>query len=233
MALAHNGILRGLNSIYLQAPNIPSQDLATVRDFLTYCQCWCFSMHHHHEVEVTNFFPNVERLSGIKGLMTSNVEQHRAFTPGFELFDEYARTCPAKYYSGQKVRKLIEDFADPLAQHLRDEINTLRALDKHDSAALRKAYDNFEKELMAADNVSLLHEIDAARNPYLQHADLGHSIESVPLSLAQQTGHMKAACTTFLQCPSLCRTSSITGLGDGSEALGGSVRVRLGEIGGN
>jgi hypothetical protein len=37
MALAHNMILRGLNSIYQQAPWIQQKD---TQDFLEYCKLW-------------------------------------------------------------------------------------------------------------------------------------------------------------------------------------------------
>ena len=153
MALAHNGILRGLNSIYLQATHIPRQDLDAIRDFLIYCQCWCESMHHHHDAEETVFFPDIELISDVRGVMERNVEQHRAFTPGFDRFQEYSRTCLPQDYDGWKIRSLIESFAEPLTQHLYDEIETLRALDVYDSGRIRQAYQRFEKTLMATDNV--------------------------------------------------------------------------------
>ncbi|KIW90461.1 uncharacterized protein Z519_09107 [Cladophialophora bantiana CBS 173.52] len=152
MALAHNGILRGLNSIYLQALHIPREDLGTIRDFLTYCQCWGESMHHHHDAEEEVFFPSIEQISGVHGIMDRNIEQHRAFTPGFDLFQEYARTCPPQDYDGAKVRSLIEGFGESLSRHLRDEIDTLRALDAYDSERVRQAYKRLEKCLMATDN---------------------------------------------------------------------------------
>lgn len=153
MALAHNGMIRGLNSIFLQATHIPHEDLKIVRDFLTYCQCWCESMQHHHDAEEKDFFPSIEAISGVQGIMERNIEQHRAFTPGFELFYEYSRTCLPKDYDGSKIKSLIEDFAEPLTRHLHDEIDTLRALDTYDSGRVRQAYQHFEKLLMATDNV--------------------------------------------------------------------------------
>lgn len=153
MALAHNGILRGLNSIYLQAPHIPQEDLTSIRDFLTYCQCWGESMHHHHDAEEKEFFPDIESISGKKGIMERNIEQHRAFTPGFDVFQEYVRTCPPASYDGGKIRSLIEAFAEPLSQHLHDEIETLQGLDAYESGRIRQAYQRLEKSLMATDNV--------------------------------------------------------------------------------
>ncbi|PVH98118.1 hypothetical protein DM02DRAFT_58619 [Periconia macrospinosa] len=152
MALAHNGMIRGLNSIYLQAIHLPRNDHKTVQDFLTYCQCWCESMHHHHDMEEENFFPAIEKLTGVQGLMERNIDQHRAFTPGFDRFQTYARTCAPKDYDGAELKKLIEDFAEPLTRHLHDEIETLRNLNEYDSGRVREAYKNFEKLLMATDN---------------------------------------------------------------------------------
>ncbi|KAF2118011.1 hypothetical protein BDV96DRAFT_407548 [Lophiotrema nucula] len=152
MALAHNGILRGLNSIFLQATIISDQDLVTKRDFLTYCQCWCESMHHHHEAEEEIFFPSIEQISGVEGIMERNIDQHRAFAPGFELFQKYSQTCLPEDYDGRKLRTLVEGFAEPLTRHLHDEIETLRALDKFDSQRIRQAYQRFEKSLMNTDN---------------------------------------------------------------------------------
>ena len=111
-------------------------------------------MHHHHDVEEENFFPNIEKISGIPGLMETNKEQHRAFTPGFEHFQEYCRTCEPKDYDGARLRSLLEGFAEPLTRHLHDEIDTLKALNKYDSDQVRQAYKQLEKILMATDNVS-------------------------------------------------------------------------------
>lgn len=110
-------------------------------------------MHHHHDMEEENFFPAIAHVSEVPGIMEQNIEQHRAFTPGFERFQEYAKTCAPKDYDGMKLRSLVEGFADPLNQHLHDEIDTLRALDKYDSQRVRQAYKNLEKLLMATDNV--------------------------------------------------------------------------------
>ncbi|TIA32461.1 hypothetical protein D6C78_08215, partial [Aureobasidium pullulans] len=152
MALAHNGIIRGLNSIYLQAPNLPANDTVVARDFLIYCQCWSESMHHHHDAEEEIFFPDIENVTNVKGVMEQNVEQHRAFTPGFDKFYDYCKTCPSKDYDGAKLRSLVQDFAEPLVKHLHDEIETLRALDKYDSKRVKQAYGRLEKSLMATDN---------------------------------------------------------------------------------
>jgi hypothetical protein len=111
-------------------------------------------MHHHHEAEEAEFFPSIARLTDVPGIMEQNIEQHRAFTPGFEAFQEYVRSCRPEEYDGKKVTVLVDNFAEPLAKHLRDEIETLLALRKYDSNAVRQAYMRLEKLLMATDNVS-------------------------------------------------------------------------------
>jgi hemerythrin-like domain-containing protein len=76
MALGHNAIIRGLNSIYLQAPNITPKDNT---DFINYAKCWHEVLNGHHEMEETHLFPAIEAKTGEKGIMAGNVEQHRQF----------------------------------------------------------------------------------------------------------------------------------------------------------
>ena len=128
----------GAGEVALRAPGVNIEYIATL------------------SAEEKDFFPSIEKISGVKGLMERNIEQHRAFTPGFDLFQEYSRTCLPKNFDGRKVRSLVDDFAQPLTQHLHDEIDTLRALDKYDSERIRQAYRQLEKSLMATDNVSCI-----------------------------------------------------------------------------
>ena len=74
--MIHNSMIRGLNSIYVQAPHVLPADHA---DFIEYSRCWAELVIGHHDVEETVFFPNIEKSIGIKGLMDANIEQHRMF----------------------------------------------------------------------------------------------------------------------------------------------------------
>ncbi|KAH5707318.1 hypothetical protein HBI81_243640 [Parastagonospora nodorum] len=152
MALAHNGMIRGLNSIYLQAPHIPHNYTSAQRDFLMYCECWCESMHHHHGAEEAEFFPSLEKIAAQPELMAQIVDQHRAFTPGFEKSHGYVEICGVKDFDGPKIQALVQDFAPPLTKHLQDEIETLKAREKHDSKEMKSAYKRLEKLLMDTDN---------------------------------------------------------------------------------
>jgi len=64
---------RGLNSIYLQGPNIQAADYA---DFIGYGLCWHSVIDDHHTSEEEQFFPDIEAAVGEKGLMDGNVQQH-------------------------------------------------------------------------------------------------------------------------------------------------------------
>lgn len=73
MALCHNVIIRGLNSIYKQAPHIAPEDAA---DFIAYAQCWHEVLDEHHTMQETILFPQIEEKTGEQGLMDVHVEQH-------------------------------------------------------------------------------------------------------------------------------------------------------------
>lgn len=74
MALAHNVIIHGLNSIYLQAPHLKPSDHSS---FISYCKCWAQLLNEHHDMEESVFFPEIERITGKVEIMDVNVEQHR------------------------------------------------------------------------------------------------------------------------------------------------------------
>ncbi len=70
MALVHNIVIRGLNSIYLQAPHIKPVD---EKSFCRYIACWYTLLHGHHHGEETMFFPAVEEMTGVKGIMDTTL----------------------------------------------------------------------------------------------------------------------------------------------------------------
>ncbi|KFY49991.1 hypothetical protein V495_00385 [Pseudogymnoascus sp. VKM F-4514 (FW-929)] len=153
MVLAHNAMIRGLNSMYLQAPYLKSE--ADNRDILLYAKFWIEWIHHHHECEEEILFPGFERVSGVEGMMAANVVQHHEFTPGFDIFVKYVKDClddkSEERFAADKFRQLIDGFAPKLTLHLADEIPTLLSLDKYDEKKLNKVYDDFEKVVKDGD----------------------------------------------------------------------------------
>ncbi|VUC22244.1 unnamed protein product [Clonostachys rosea] len=130
MSLLHNVILLGLNSIYLQAPNITAKDQKT---FCTYILKWHEFVDLHHKNEENAFFPAVEELAGEKGIMEPNVEQHHAFETGLNSLISYVKDCEngKENYDGGKIILMIDEFGNTLANHLADEIPTLLGLRKY------------------------------------------------------------------------------------------------------
>lgn len=154
MCTIHNLIVRGLNSVYLQAPHITPAD---EKDFTEYMKLWCTLVSTHHHEEEEHFFPWVEELTGEKGLMAGNLEQHKAFHGGLEKFIEYIdeiQSGKAKY-DGKKVVQIIDSFGQVLTEHLGDEIPTLMGLKKYSGIftgenGLKKKMDSMGKEAMVS-----------------------------------------------------------------------------------
>ncbi len=127
MVAIHNCFIRGINSIYLQAPHVkPAEAVA----FANYAVCWYNMVHMHHQGEEDYFFPGIDKIAGESNLMEANVEQHHAFHEGLEAFGDYTRDCAAgrKPFDGAHLVTIIDSFAGALTQHLRDEIPTLIGL---------------------------------------------------------------------------------------------------------
>lgn len=140
MALTHNTIFRGLNAIFRQAKQVlpGTQDAA---DLLLYCQIACEFIHDHHVTEESIYFPEIEKATGITGLMHHNIEQHRILEQGLGRLRKYAETTPKEAYNASELRSIIDDLAGPLGDHMHDEIPTIIDLhDKIDSEMLREIY---------------------------------------------------------------------------------------------
>ncbi|KAI5459693.1 hemerythrin HHE cation binding domain-containing protein [Mariannaea sp. PMI_226] len=127
MALVHNMIIRGLNSIYLQAPHVQSKDISS---FQRYCMAWYDLLHVHHSGEESQFFPYVETATGKKGIMEKNIQQHEAFHEGLETFKSYIQECISGKvkFDSAKIITIIDEFGETLTQHLREEIPTILGL---------------------------------------------------------------------------------------------------------
>lgn len=144
MALIHNVIIRILNCIYLQAPNIPSSNPTLQADFATFCHAWIVLIHEHHGNEEKYFFPWLEKAIGKEGFMEKNVQQHHAFFAGLEKFEGYIDAVREKRegFDGMKIVGLIDGFGTTLTDHLVDEVKTFEDLaefdDKIDWAAWQK-----------------------------------------------------------------------------------------------
>lgn len=73
MALLHNAILRGFNTVYLQAPHIKDVDKA---DFVGYSLAWFRFVKSHHDDEEAELFPKVEEVLKEKGIWEETHKEH-------------------------------------------------------------------------------------------------------------------------------------------------------------
>ena len=148
MCLAHNAMIRNLNSIYLQCEQITvPKDQA---DFIIFCQAAIEVIHTHHQMEEANFFPQIAEYTGEPDIMQKNIEQHRAFDAGLTIFEEHIYKLTPEKYDGVELKKLLEGFAKVLVVHLNDEIQTLLALQKYGGEKLGPIFENFNKNVMNA-----------------------------------------------------------------------------------
>ncbi|OBT76665.1 hypothetical protein VF21_03932 [Pseudogymnoascus sp. 05NY08] len=150
MAIAHNTIIRALNSIYLQAPHVKPEDY---KDFIGYSLCWYQMITNHHRGEEDRLFPQIEEKTE-KGLMEVNVEQHHEFEAGIESYNTYLQSLlpTGTSFSAPKLLAIIDSFAPALTTHLADEIPSLLSLRRYgDSLPLEKLVaTEFQKAGMAA-----------------------------------------------------------------------------------
>ena len=87
-------------------------------------------MRTHHAGEELDFFPAVEEMASVKGIMQANVEQHHTFEAGVEEFGDYVESLVngKEKYDGGRIMQIIDGFGGALMKHFAEEIPTLEAL---------------------------------------------------------------------------------------------------------
>lgn len=128
MALVHNILLRGLNCIYIQAPNV--KETNDIADFMKFCDAWSSVLHSHHAAEETVYFKMLDEQSSKDDVFITNHAEHEKFLPGLFAFDLYVSGVKddAKPYDGYRLRELIDVFGTDLENHLHHEIGVLEHL---------------------------------------------------------------------------------------------------------
>jgi hypothetical protein len=150
MALVHNIIIRGYNSMYLQATKLNPVD---VPDFLRYCYAWYLFVIGHHDSEEKVLFPKIEEDTGIEGIMNEDIQEHgkfrivqplffgqlkrrykAAFHHGLDKMKAYVETCISSpsNYSGAELVKICDSFSAAFHSHLTSEPLKLLSLSKYD-----------------------------------------------------------------------------------------------------
>lgn len=119
MSLIHNVIIRGLNSIWINAPLVKKEDEVA---FAGYTLAWIELLDHHHHGEETIIFPFFQT----KLDMTPNVDQHAAFLDHVNALKDYMQKVfeGKAEYDSDKTRELVHSFGDILVGHLNDEVSS-------------------------------------------------------------------------------------------------------------
>lgn len=122
MSLIHNCYIRGLNSIWLNAPVVTPKD---EKAFAGYALACTAAIHGHHEGEETIIFPFLQS----KVDMAVNVEQHEAFYDGLAAFEAYMTDVQqnVEKFDPIRVRQLVMAFGEPMIEHLHAEVSSFLA----------------------------------------------------------------------------------------------------------
>ena len=170
MAHSHNTLIRGLNAIVQQGPNVPvatderfkAQDVV---DLLFYVQSWAKMVHHHHWVEESYIFPEIEKLTGRPGFMDHLKHQHELFHDGLGGLQRYASETAARDYRWEGpggMRAIIDSFSEALMDHLYAEIDVFLGMESF-AAGLRQTWTEAENIAKQTGNLSML--VSCGENP--------------------------------------------------------------------
>ncbi|KAL2199441.1 hypothetical protein P885DRAFT_31818 [Corynascus similis CBS 632.67] len=132
MALLHNSIFRGYNSIYHQAPLVAEKDKA---DFVGYCLTWYKFVKSHHDDEEATLFTKIEELLKDNTIFEETHKEHESFLEGLAEFEKYLSGLKAPSdFSGEKLLEIMKSFQQPFEQHFHNEIATISKFADHPNA---------------------------------------------------------------------------------------------------
>ncbi|KAH9867092.1 hypothetical protein IAQ61_007684, partial [Plenodomus lingam] len=123
MAHIHNAILRGYNSIYLQAPHVQEADNSA---FVGYALTWYRFVKSHHDDEEAELFPKVEEVLGSKDIWQETYQEHESFLGGLVEFENYLSNLETPHaFDGNHLINIMKSFQDPFCHHFQHEITTI------------------------------------------------------------------------------------------------------------
>lgn len=128
MAHIHNAILRGYNSIYLQAEHVEQEDKPA---FIGYALTWFRFVKSHHDDEEAELFPKVAEVLHCKDddIWGDTHKEHESFLQGLGEYEKYLShlTSPSDF-SGKELRKIMHTFQTPFEHHFHSEIAHIASL---------------------------------------------------------------------------------------------------------
>ncbi|OAA47857.1 hemerythrin HHE cation binding domain-containing protein [Metarhizium rileyi] len=133
MALLHNALIRGFNSIYLQAPYVEAADAS---DFAAYALTWHKFLVSHHDDEEGKLFPDMVGILRDDGIWANMTQEHESFLPGLTAFQAYLNT-PS--YTPAGLLRIMDSFAADLSAHLHHEVAVMAGMAAHEGAPARES----------------------------------------------------------------------------------------------
>ncbi|KAK0737800.1 hemerythrin HHE cation binding domain-containing protein [Schizothecium vesticola] len=148
MTLVHNLLLRSLNAIVLQAPHITGADILPFTRFIL---AWHTLISVHHAGEEELFFPAVERMTGVVGVMDKEKGEHEQFHAGLDALKGYvdAVVKGEEKWDGGRVVQVVEGFGGVLRGHLKGEIESLEGLRRFGEEKMKGVMKAAEEEAEA------------------------------------------------------------------------------------
>ncbi|KAK4231122.1 hypothetical protein QBC38DRAFT_466883 [Podospora fimiseda] len=129
MALLHNSIIRGYNSIWHQAVGLREQDKA---DFIGYSLAWYKFVKSHHDDEEDNLFTKISDLLKDNTTFEETHKEHESFLAGLAEFEKYLSNLKnPSDFSGDELRLIMSSFQEPFEHHFHSEISTIAKFSEH------------------------------------------------------------------------------------------------------
>ncbi|KAF3047182.1 hypothetical protein E8E12_011574 [Didymella heteroderae] len=128
MAHIHNAILRGYNTVYLQAPHVRDVDKAS---FVGYALTWYKFVKTHHDDEEGELFRAVAAVLGTseEAVWGATHREHEAFLSGLGDYAAYLSGLPTpSHLDGNKLCMIMQAFKEPFEAHFHAEIGTIASL---------------------------------------------------------------------------------------------------------
>lgn len=151
-------MLRGINSLFLQAPFLTA--LGDVVDFLFLAQSWAGWVRQHHDHLRTRMYPQFEAVLGKPGALITRLEETESFLPALEGLARYAAQArdQPETYEAAELLPIIEDLAPRLHHYFGAQVAAMMDMmtlcgapgspqGEARSVALLQAYQQLEREL--------------------------------------------------------------------------------------
>ena len=134
MAHIHNAILRGYNSIYLQAAQVKDEDKTA---FIGYALAWYKFVKSHHDDEEAELFPKVADVlhSTDDQIWSETHKEHESFLEGLSEYENYlSRLASPAEFNGNELRRIMSTFQSPFEHHFHAEISHIASFADSPSA---------------------------------------------------------------------------------------------------